>query len=175
MVLGVIFIGVATPTEAAALGAPSTAMYRNLTVKVVESVMSTVLVSVVVLRIIPASNAFSQVLAFTGASRGLVEMVADFDAARVVVLVLMMLIVPVLGMFIDQISVMMITVPIYFPLAAQLGFAPIWFGILMLLNMEVVNTTRPSVSSCSSSMAWSRTLPWSSSTGVAFPSCCLTC
>ncbi len=148
MVLGVIFIGVATPTEAAALGALGTAMvaamYRTLTVKVVVlAVMSTVRVSVVVLMIILASNAFSQVLAFTGASRGLVEMVAGFEAAPVVILVLMMLIVLVLGMFVDQISIMMITVPIYFPLAAQLGFDPIWFGILMLLNMEVANTTPP--------------------------------
>ncbi|MDE0030373.1 MAG: TRAP transporter large permease subunit, partial [Deltaproteobacteria bacterium] len=142
------FIGVATPTEAAALGALSTAlvaaMYRSLTFKVVaQSVMSTVRVSVVVLMIILASNAFSQVLAFTGASRGLVEMVAGFQAPPVVILVLMMLIVLVLGMFVDQISIMMITVPIYFPLAAQLGFDPIWFGILMLLNMEVANTTPP--------------------------------
>ena len=148
MVLGVIFLGVATPTEAAALGALGTAMvaamYRSLTFKVVMlSVMSTVRVSVVVLMIILASNAFSQVLAFTGASRGLVEMVAGLDAAPVVILVLMMLIVLVLGMFVDQISIMMITVPIYFPLAAQLGFDPIWFGILMLLNMEVANTTPP--------------------------------
>ena len=148
MVLGVIFLGVATPTEAAALGALGTAMvaamYRSLTVRVmVESVMSTVRVSVVVLMIILASNAFSQVLAFTGASRGLVEMVAGLDAAPVVILVLMMVIVLVLGMFVDQISIMMITVPIYFPLAAQLGFDPIWFGILMLLNMEVANTTPP--------------------------------
>ena len=148
MVLGVIFLGVATPTEAAALGALGTAMvaamYRSLTFKVVMlSVMSTVRVSVVVLMIILASNAFSQVLAFTGASRGLVEMVAGLDAAPVVILVLMMVIVLVLGMFVDQISIMMITVPIYFPLAAQLGFDPIWFGILMLLNMEVANTTPP--------------------------------
>ena len=149
MVLGVIFIGVATPTEAAALGALSTAMvaamYRSLTFKVIAlSVMSTVRVSVVVLMIILASNAFSQVLAFTGASRGLVEMVAGFQAPPpVVILVLMMVIVLVLGMFVDQISIMMITVPIYFPLAAQLGFDPIWFGILMLLNMEVANTTPP--------------------------------
>ena len=148
MVLGVIFLGVATPTEAAALGALSTAMvaamYRSLTWKVVVlSVMSTVRVSVVVLMIILASNAFSQVLAFTGASRGLVEMVSGFQAPPVVILVLMMVIVLVLGMFVDQISIMMITVPIYFPLAAQLGFDPIWFGILMLLNMEVANTTPP--------------------------------
>ena len=137
MVLGVIFLGVAMPTEAAA-------MYRSLTFKVVMlSVMSTGRVSVVVLMIILASNAFSQVLAFTGASWGLVEMVAGFDAAPVVILVLMMVIVLVLGMFVDQISIMMITVPIYFPLAAQLGFDPIWFGILMLLNMEVANTTPP--------------------------------
>ena len=148
MVLGVIFIGVATPTEAAALGVLSTAlvaaMYRSLTFKVLaQSVMSTVRVSVVVLMIILASNAFSQVLAFTGASRGLVELVAGLPAPPVVILVLMMVIVLVLGMFVDQISIMMITVPIYFPLAAQLGFDPIWFGILMLLNMEVANTTPP--------------------------------
>lgn len=148
MVTGVIFVGVATPTEAAALGVMGTvvvaAMYRQLTAGVIyKSLKATAEVTVVVMLIIVGSKIFSQILAFTGGSRGLVELVTGLAAPPLVVLIMMMLVIAVLGCFIDQISIMMITVPIFFPLASALGFDPIWFGMLMLLNLEVASTTPP--------------------------------
>ncbi len=148
MVTGVIFVGVATPTEAAAMGVMGTALvaalYRELTPRVVyKSLIATVEVTVVVMLIIVGSKVFSQILAFTGGSRGLVELVSGLAAPPLVVLIMMMLVVAVLGCFIDQISIMMITVPIFFPMANALGFDPIWFGMLLLLNLEVASTTPP--------------------------------
>lgn len=148
MVTGVIFVGVATPTEAAAMGVIGTvlvaAMYRELTPRVIyRSLVATAEVTVVVMLIIVGSKVFSQILAFSGGSRGLVELVRGLAAPPLVVLIMMMLVVAVLGCFIDQISIMMITVPIFFPMANALGFDPIWFGMLMLLNLEVASTTPP--------------------------------
>jgi tripartite ATP-independent transporter DctM subunit len=148
MVLGVIFVGVATPTEAAGLGVVGTAlvaaMYGELRPRIVlKSLVATAQVTVVIMLIIVGSKIFSQILAFTGGSRGLVELVRGLAAPPLVVLVLMMLVVAVLGCFIDQISIMMITVPIFFPMAEALGFDLIWFGMLMLLNLEVASTTPP--------------------------------
>lgn len=147
-VMGVIFLGIATPTEAAGMGVLGTivvaAIYRRLTLPMLyRSLIATVQITVVIMLIIVGSKIFSQILAFTGASRGLVEVVKGLAAPPVVVLIMMMLVIAVLGCFIDQISIMMITVPIFFPVAYTLGFDPIWFGMLMLLNMEVASTTPP--------------------------------
>jgi len=148
MVLGVIFVGIATPTEAAALGVVATALvaafHRQLTFRVAYgSLVATIQVTVVVMMVIVGSKVFSQILAFTGGSRGLVELVQGLAAPPLVVLVIMMVVILVLGCFIDQISIMMITVPIFFPIANTLGFDPIWFGILLLLNLELASTTPP--------------------------------
>ena len=147
-VMGVIFLGIATPTEAAGMGVLGTivvaAIYRRLTLPMLyRSLIATVQVTVVIMLIIVGSKIFSQILAFTGASRGLVEVVTGLAAPPLVVLIMMMLVIAVLGCFIDQISIMMITVPIFFPVAYTLGFDPIWFGMLMLLNLEVASTTPP--------------------------------
>lgn len=120
------------------------AAYRLLTPWVIyKSLVATAEVTIVVMLIIVGSKIFSQILAFTGGSRGLAELVRDLAAPPLVVLIMMMLVVAVLGCFIDQISIMMITVPIFFPLATALGFDPIWFGMLLLLNLEVASTTPP--------------------------------
>jgi TRAP-type C4-dicarboxylate transport system permease large subunit len=108
-----------------------------------KSLLATVQVTVVIMLIIVGSKIFSQILAFTGASRGLAEVVTGLAVPPLVVLIIMMVIIAILGCFIDQISIMMITVPIFFPVAYTLGFDPIWFGILMLLNLEVASTTPP--------------------------------
>lgn len=148
LVLGTIFLGVATPTEAAALGVVGTllaaALYRQLTLPMLyKSLTETARITVVVMMIIVGAQAFSQILAFTGGSRGLVELVQGLAVPPVVLLLLMLGVVVVLGCFISAIPIMMITIPIYSPLAHTLAFNEIWFGLLMLLTLEIGSTTPP--------------------------------
>ena len=148
LVTGVIVIGIATPTEAAALGCLGSfilaAAHRALTWDiVVKSVSGTVHISVMMLAILMGAMGFSQVMAFSGASRGLLEAVGNLPVEPLLLIIFMQLIVLVLGTFMEQVSIMMITLPLYVPIVKLLGYDPIWFAVLMLLNLEMALTTPP--------------------------------
>lgn len=148
LVLGVIFLGIATPSEAAATGALGAmvlaAVYRKLNFEVLrKSLKGTLHITIMAFMIIGASQTYSGLLAFTGATRELVDLINSLQVSPLVTLIMMMCILLVLGTFMDQISMMMITVPIYIPIITALGYDPIWFAILMLLNLEMAMSTPP--------------------------------
>jgi tripartite ATP-independent transporter DctM subunit len=151
LVVGLIFgIGdfAATPTEAAALGAVGTFflawLYGGLSFRMVkESLLSSMRITVMLLMIITGSTAFSQILAFTGATSGLAELATSANVPPIVVVIIMQLILIVLGMFMEPLSIMMLTVPIYFPVIQAFGYSPVWFGAIMLLNMEMATISPP--------------------------------
>jgi tripartite ATP-independent transporter DctM subunit len=148
MVIGVIFLGIATPTEAAAtgtLGAFVLALvYGRINWQVMKnSVYGTVKVTVMIFMIIIVSNTYSEILAFTGAARGLVEFVVSQQVHPIIIMITMMLSVLILGCFMETVSIMMITLPIFMPIVEALGFNPIWFGVLMLVNLEMGMLTPP--------------------------------
>ncbi len=148
MVLGLIFLGVSTPTEAAAMGVIAVlimaAVYKKLTWKMVKnSVTGTLSITVMVLIIISGATAFSQVLAFSGVSRGLVGLASGLNVAPLLIMGLMQLTMLFLGTFMDVASIMMVTLPIYMPIVYTLGLDPIWFGLIMLINLEMAMTTPP--------------------------------
>jgi tripartite ATP-independent transporter DctM subunit len=148
MVVGFILGGIATPTESAAFGVIGTlgaaALFRKLTLRaVILSLKGTVMVGCMVFFIVMGSAVFSQLLAFSGASRGFLTWATGIEASPYALLALMLAILLVLGTFMDQVSIMLVTVPIFFPLAAVLGFDPIWFAIIMLLAVEIGLTTPP--------------------------------
>jgi TRAP-type C4-dicarboxylate transport system permease large subunit len=93
--------------------------------------------------IIFGSATFSQLLAFSGASGGLVAWATQFDVTALGMLLIMIAIIFFLGCFMDQLSMMLLTAPIFFPLAKTLGFDLTWFGLIMLLALEVGYTTPP--------------------------------
>jgi tripartite ATP-independent transporter DctM subunit len=147
-VIGLILLGVATPTEAAGFGAFGVlilaALFRVLTWDVlVKSFAGALRVTAMVLLIILASTTFSQLLAFTGASAGLIEWATKVDLTPLIVLLIMFGVLLVLGMFMDQVSMMLLTVPIFFPLAETFQFDLIWFALIMLLALEISLTTPP--------------------------------
>ncbi|MEM7488399.1 MAG: TRAP transporter large permease [Pseudomonadota bacterium] len=140
--------GVVTPSEAAAFGALGVlalaALYRCLTWDaLVCSVRGTLRVTLMAYLIVFGSATFSQLLAFSGASRGLIGWATGFELDPVAMLLVMFAVLLILGMFMEQISMMLLTVPIFFPLATSLGFDPIWFGLIMLLALEISFTTPP--------------------------------
>ncbi|MHA6325194.1 TRAP transporter large permease [Roseivivax sp. CAU 1753] len=140
--------GVFTPSEAAAFGALGVlilaAIYRGLNWDAAKkSVVGALKVTLMAYLIVFGSATFSQLLAFSGASRGLIDWATGFDLAPIAMLLVMFAVLLVLGMFMEQISMMLLTVPIFFPLAASLGFDPVWFGLIMLLALEISFTTPP--------------------------------
>jgi tripartite ATP-independent transporter DctM subunit len=147
-VIGLILLGWATPTEAAAFGAMSVvvlaALKRCLTREaIVKSLRGTLVVSVMMLMIILGSTTFSQVLAFSGASNGMIRWATGYEIDPYLMLACMILVLIVLGMFMDQLSIMMLTLPIFIPLVNALGFDPVWFGVIMLLALELSLATPP--------------------------------
>jgi len=148
VVVGSIVGGIATPTESAALGAVATLLaalaYRRLSWKnFLVSVKLTVRFTVMTLFIICGSITFSQILSFSGASSGLSEFILGFDLAPMLVLIGMLLVLMFLGCFMDQVSMMMITIPLYMPVVEHLGFNQVWFGVLMLMILEISLATPP--------------------------------
>ena len=147
-VMGFILLGIATPSESAAtgvLGALLTAVYyRKLNWQMIsESVTSAAFITSMILVIMASSKMFSQLLAFTGSTRELTTLIVTLDFEPYVMLFIMMLIPFILCMFIDQIALMLVVIPIYQPLLGTLGFDPIWFWLIMLLNVTVGGITPP--------------------------------
>ena len=107
------------------------------------SLSGTVRVAGMVFFIIMNSTVFSQLLAYSGATAGMLEWATSFEVSRLVVLGVMFVVLIILGMFMDGTSIMLITVPIFFPLAESLGFDLIWFGLFVLMTLEMAGTTPP--------------------------------
>jgi len=148
LVVGVIFIGVATPSEAASTGTLGVFivafLYRRLNWEVVKkSIAGTLRISGMILLIIAGAKAFSQILSFTGASRGLVELATSLPVAPVFIVIIMQVIILFLGGFMEVVAIMMITLPVFVPTILVLGFNPVWFAVLVLLNIEMAMTTPP--------------------------------
>jgi len=150
MVLIIILMinGIVTPSEAAAFGALGVlilaVVYRCLSLDAFrKSITGTLRVTLMAYLIVFGSATFSQLLAFSGASRGLINWATGFDLDPLAMLFVMFAVLLLLGMFMEQISIMLLTVPIFFPLAQTLGFDPIWFGLIMLLALEISFTTPP--------------------------------
>ena len=148
VVVGSIIGGIATPTESAALGAAASfvaaAAYRRLDWRALRiSLRETLRLSVMTLFIICGSVTFSQIMAFTQASNGLSELVTGAGLSPLTVLLGMLAILFFLGCFMDQVSMMMITSPLFMPVAEALGFDIVWFGVLLLMILEVSLATPP--------------------------------
>jgi tripartite ATP-independent transporter DctM subunit len=148
LVVGLILLGVATPTESAATGVLGalivSALFRRLTVKtIVNSALSTMRISGMVLIIMASAQAFSQVMALSGAAQGVVNLVNNISVPPMVLFAIMNLITLFLCCFMDQISLMMIFVPIYVPIITTLHFDPIWFWLVILINITLGGITPP--------------------------------
>lgn len=148
LVTGLIFLGVATPSEAAAAGAIGTfilaAAYGRLKWGVVQKAVRATLRTVCMVLIIMASaTAFSQVLAFSGATKGMVLFVLGLPLAPIVVIIGMHIIMLAMGTFMDVTGIIMITIPMFMPVVNALGFDPIWFVATVLLNIEMAQTSPP--------------------------------
>lgn len=148
IVIGSLLAGFATPTESAALGCVGAlivgAGYRALSFeRIGKALMETVKLSVMILFIIAASQTFAQVLSFSGATGGMIRMIEAYELTPLMILLGMIAILLVLGCFVDQVSMLMVTVPIFVPLSAAAGIDPLILGVVYLLTMEIGLLTPP--------------------------------
>jgi tripartite ATP-independent transporter DctM subunit len=148
MVVGIIFVGWATPSESAASGALATFLLAaaqgrmNWTV-FKRAIVGSLEISVMLLLIISGALAFTQMLAFTGATEGLVNVVLGLSTSPMVVVGLMIATVILLGMLMSPVPIMLVTLPVFIPVVMKLGFDPIWFSVLYLIAIETGSTSPP--------------------------------
>ena len=148
VVIGSLLAGLATPTESAALGCVAAvllgALYRAMDwPRMRKALMETVKLSVMILFIIMTSQTFAQVLSFSGATNGVIRVIEGYELGPLGVLLGMIVILLLLGCFIDQVSMLMVTVPIFVPLANAAGIDPMILGVVYLLTMEIGLLTPP--------------------------------
>lgn len=148
VVTGLIFLGIATPTESAGLGALAALILARLYGKLDwpmlrECLAATLRTSIMVLMILSGSSAFAQLLAFTGASAGLVDAATTSNLSPIMIVITMQFVLLVLGTFMESLAMILLCVPIYFPIIEALHLSPIWFGAIMLLNMETAAISPP--------------------------------
>jgi tripartite ATP-independent transporter DctM subunit len=148
VVVAAMTAGWATPTEAAAIGAVATVavawLYRALTwSNLMKALLGTAGISGIILFIIIGATTFAQILTFSGATNGMVEAIRDAGFGPWTVLVAMMLVLLLLGCFVDQVSMMLISLPFFMPLVALYNFDPVWFGVLFLICMQLGLLTPP--------------------------------
>jgi len=142
VVIGAMSGGIATPTESAALGALATmalaAAYRSLSFDaLLKALRGTVGISAMILFIILGATTFSQILSFSGATEGIVSNILGAGLTPFAILAGMMLLLIFLGIFVDQVSMMLITLPVFMPIVQRLDIDLIWFGVLYLICMQL--------------------------------------
>jgi tripartite ATP-independent transporter DctM subunit len=148
LVLGSIFLGIATPTEAAGVGAFGSFLiciiYGRLSRKVISnSCLETMKISGMVLWILVTATLFGVVYTSAGAQDMVMEIIEGMTVNRWLILAAMQVILLLFGMFMDDYAVLTICAPIFIPIAVFLGFDPIWFSIVFILNMQVAYLTPP--------------------------------
>jgi len=148
-VLGVLYLGIATPSEAAGVGALLSLilvalLYRSVTLRNLMNIaLETTRTSTMILMIVAFSAVLGQILSFLNVPQELAQLVADLQVNRWVVFVIMNVLFLFLGFFIPPVAIILVTMPVLFPIITELGFDPIWFGVVMTLNMEMGLITPP--------------------------------
>ena len=148
VVLGSIFAGIATPTESSALGGVGAIvlaiLYRQFKFRMLfESALETVKITAMVFAILLGATAFSMAFTYTGGDAIVEEALLGLPGEKIGFLILSMVVILILGFFIDFVEISFIIVPILAPVADALGIAPLWFAILIAMNLQTSFLTPP--------------------------------
>lgn len=149
IVVGGIYSGVFTPTEAAGIGTVYSLIitfliYRTLSLKDMPEILEdTIKTTCMIFAIMIGSSLFGFVLTILDAPQALTNFVVDMQTNRWVIFVAINILLLFLGCILESVSIIFITLPILFPLIVKLGFDPIWFNVVMLINLELALITPP--------------------------------
>lgn len=147
-VIGFMILGIATPEEAAASGAIMTlimaAIQRRLNWLVFKkAVLGSIRITGMIFLVLAGAKGFSQILAYLGATQALSQTVLNLPIPPIFILGVMMAVILMLGCFMESVSIILLTMPIFVPMIVSLGFDPVWFGALSVLNIEIGLITPP--------------------------------
>lgn len=142
IMMGSMYVGWASPSESAAAGCLATLVlaliYRTMTWSILlDALRATVAVTTMLFLIISASTTFAQILAFSGAVDGALTALAKFDLSATMTVVTMVLVLIVLGCFMEQIAMMLLTLPFFIPIANGLHFDMLWLSVVLLIALQV--------------------------------------
>ncbi len=148
LIVGVMYFGIGTPTEASAMGALGamliTAQRRRLSMSsLLQALKATARISVMITMVITGALLFGYFLTMSQATQTLTNAIAGLPVAPLVIVALLLAIKLVLGCFMDQVALLVLTVPITLPIVTHLGFDPIWYGIVLALTSEIGLVTPP--------------------------------
>jgi len=148
MVMGGLFLGFFTPTEAGGVGAFGSLLIALVRRKIdfkglVQSLFETTRISCMILVIVAGATVFGHFLAITRIPYDIAEWVAGFDLPAWAVMALIIGVYMVGGCFIDALALIMLTVPIFYPVAMSLGYDPIWFGVIIVMVTQIGVITPP--------------------------------
>lgn len=148
MVMGGLFMGVFTPTEAGAVGAFGSLLIagirRNLSVSgFVQSLFETTRISCMILVIVAGATVFGHFLAITRIPFDIASWVAGFDLPSWAIMTVIIMVYMAGGCFIDALALIMLTVPIFYPVISSLGYNPLWFGVIVVLVTQIGVITPP--------------------------------
>lgn len=149
LIIGGIYSGVVTPTEAAAVGVFFSLflgifVYRTINLRALKGIMlSSAKTNAMILMIMIGAMMYGHIMTSLRIPHILSEWALSQSVAPWMVLVIINLVLFILGFFLETISIILITTPIFYPIIVQLGYDPIWFGILLVVNMELALITPP--------------------------------
>ncbi len=148
LVIGGIYFGVFTPTEAAGIGAVGafgiSALRRRLTLaNTRDALMETVKTTAMIFTILIGALTLNNLMVFSGIAAALSGFVSGLDLHPMMVMAIILLIYLIMGCFLDALAMILLTVPIFFPIITNLGFDPVWFGIIIVMVVELGLITPP--------------------------------
>jgi len=147
-VLGSIYLGVATPTEAGGVGCFVVLVVAVTTFGLrlkglYRAMLETALINAMILIILVGATFFSYVVGSSALAERLANLVQTLEISPIFVIISIMFVLLILGCFIEGITIMMLTIPLFVPMVLALGYHPLWFGILYVTNMEIALITPP--------------------------------
>jgi C4-dicarboxylate transporter DctM subunit len=147
-IIGTIYTGIATPTEAAAIGATFAILisliYRRLTIKSIHgAVVRTVAVTAMIMFLVFGGNTLAFLLSTLTIPQYITGLITSLDVSRWTIMIFINIILIIMGCLLDPMAILVISLPILFPIITKLGFDPVWFGIIVTINVEIGMITPP--------------------------------
>ncbi|MFS0708969.1 TRAP transporter large permease subunit, partial [Kocuria palustris] len=149
IIIGGIYSGIFTPTEAAAVGVVlsfliAALVYKNLTFHNLKMILlGTVKTTAMILFIMVGAMLLGYIMTILQIPQTVVNYATSLDISRWVIFIMINIVLLILGMFLETVSILVITLPILYPIITMLGFDPIWFAIIMVINMELALISPP--------------------------------
>lgn len=147
-ILGTIYAGIATPTESAAIGATLAMViacfYRRLSIKALHgALLRTVALTAMIMFLVIGGNVLAFLLSTLTIPHYITEVITGLNASKWTIMIIINIILLIMGCLLDPMAIMVISLPIIFPIVTQLGFDPVWFGIVITINVEMGMITPP--------------------------------